>query len=196
MHPLYLTARVQQPDVIGSWPACWLIGGYGDGHVRPLPRPPEIDILESQYDGVGHNANMVHTAVVTTPYSWADAPQGPVSNTYTHPQLNGNWFVATESLKGRWMEIALEWYPDRACWYLDGLKIRCSNYKWLAAGGAANTTPVRAAQLRRRRLVGRLRCRHVEAADRVLRRGLRPDLPEVTIPPGDSALVLSARANP
>ncbi|WP_203988954.1 glycoside hydrolase family 16 protein [Virgisporangium aurantiacum] len=139
-HPLYITARVRQPDVIGSWPAFWLNGGYGDGHVRP-PWPPEIDILEGVYNGVGNNANMVWTAVQTWPYSWADAPQGPVSNTYTHPQFDGNSFVATESLKNRWIEMAIEWHPDRLCLYLDGLKFRCTNYTWVAADGPANTNP-------------------------------------------------------
>ena len=59
-HPLYLTARVRLPDVIGTWPAFWLGGGFGDGHIRP-PWPPEIDISRAVSTAAGNNANMMWT---------------------------------------------------------------------------------------------------------------------------------------
>jgi beta-glucanase (GH16 family) len=140
-HPLYLTARVKMPDVVGSWPAFWLNGGYGDGHVRP-PWPPEIDIMEGVYNGTGNNANMFWTAVQTWPYGWDDAPQGPVSNTYVHPtKFDGDSFIGAGSLRNVWIEVALEWHADHACWYADGLKFRCTNYTWVSGDGPQDTNP-------------------------------------------------------
>ena len=88
-HPLYLTARLNQPDVKGSWPAFWLAGGYGDGHVRP-PWPPEIDILEGPLNTSGQYANQFHTAV----QSWGcgdPCPEGPFDYTYSDPNFDTQW---------------------------------------------------------------------------------------------------------
>lgn len=139
-HPLYLTARVKAPDVVGTWPAFWIAGGYGDGTVRP-PWPPEIDILEMPYNRSGNGANVLWSAVQTWPYGGDDAPQGPVITTSFDPHFDGsNSYVADESLKERWIEVGLEWRVDGACWYLDGVKYRCTTYRWVAHEGGADAT--------------------------------------------------------
>jgi hypothetical protein len=138
-HPLYLTARVKQPDVLGSWPAFWLAGGYGDGHVRP-PWPPEIDILEGPLNNSGQYANVFHTAVQSYGCD-GPCPQGPFGYTYSDPDFDTQWgdYHAAESLKEKWLEVGLEWYPDHACWYLDGLKLACQTYKWVSNEGPQDT---------------------------------------------------------
>jgi beta-glucanase (GH16 family) len=140
-HPLYLTARLKQPDVLGTWPAFWLAGGLGDGHVRP-PWPPEIDILEGPLNNSGQYANVMHTAVQSYGCD-GPCPQGPFGYTYSDPDFDTRWgdYHAAESLKSKWIEVGLEWYPDHACWYLDGLKLSCQQYKWVANAGPEDTTP-------------------------------------------------------
>lgn len=141
--PLYLTARVRQPDVVGTWPAFWLAGGYGDGTVRP-PWPPEIDILEGPYNLGGNGANVLWTAVQTyyDREQFPDGPpQGPIRITHQDPLFDGNAYRAPESLKDRWIEVAAEWYPDSVCWYLDGLKFACKTYTWVANEGPDVTNP-------------------------------------------------------
>jgi Glycosyl hydrolases family 16 len=140
-HPLYLTARVRQPDVLGTWPAFWLASGYGDGHVRP-PWPPEIDILEGPLNDSGQYANVLHVAV----HSYGcdgPCPQGPFDFTFAAENFDTTWsdYHASESLKDTWIEVGLEWHPDHVCWYLDGLKFACQLYKWVANAGPESTTP-------------------------------------------------------
>ena len=142
-HPLYLTARVRQPAVLGSWPAFWLAGGYGDGSVRP-PWPPEIDILEGPYNNSGNGAGVLWTAVQTyyDREEFPDGPpQGPIEVTHADPAFDGNAYHAPESLKDRWIEVAAEWHPDSVCWYLDGLKFACKTYTWVANEGPEATNP-------------------------------------------------------
>ncbi len=140
-HPLYLTARVRQPDVVGTWPAFWLAGGYGDGRVRP-PWPPEIDIFEGPLNKSEATADVLQTAVVTDGCD-GPCPQGPFGYSYSAPGLDTQWgaYHAGRSLRGRWIEVGLEWYTDHACWYLDGLKISCQSYRWVANDGPDVTTP-------------------------------------------------------
>ena len=140
-HPLYLTARVKQPDVLGTWPAFWLASGYGDGHVRP-PWPPEIDILEGPLNNSGQYANVLHVAVQSYGCD-GPCPQGPFDFTFADPDFDTEWsdYHAAESLKEKWIEVGLEWHPDHVCWYLDGLKFACQLYKWVANAGPESTTP-------------------------------------------------------
>jgi hypothetical protein len=140
-HPLYLTARVRQPSVLGTWPAFWLAGGYGDGHVRP-PWPPEIDILEGPYNDSGQYANVMHTAVQSYGCD-GPCPQGPFDYTYSDPGFDTEFgdYHAAASLKDRWIEVGLEWHTDHACWYLDGRKLACQHYTWVANEGPQYTTP-------------------------------------------------------
>ncbi|GAA5193412.1 hypothetical protein GCM10023322_55360 [Rugosimonospora acidiphila] len=132
-HPLYLTARLKQPDVLGTWPAFWLAGGYGD--VRP-PWPPEIDMIEGPLNNSGQYANVMHTGVQASGCT-GPCPQGPFDYTYTDPNFDTVWgnYVAPASLKDTWIEVGLEWYTDHVCWYLNGLKLACQQYKWVANDG-------------------------------------------------------------
>lgn len=141
-HPLYLTARVKQPDVLGTWPAFWLAGGYGDGHIRP-PWPPEIDILEGPYNDSGQYANVMHTAVQSYGCE-GPCPQGPFDYSYSAPGFDTGFgdYHAASSLRSKWLEVGLEWYTDHACWYLDGTKLACQHYTWVAnEGGQKDTNP-------------------------------------------------------
>lgn len=140
-HPLYLTARVRQPDVLGTWPAFWLAGGLGDRTVRP-PWPPEIDILEGPYNNSGQYANVMHTGVQAYGCE-GPCPQGPFDYTYVDSDFDTQWgnFTAADSLRGRWLEIGLAWSADHVCWYADGRRLACQLYKWVANEGPAATTP-------------------------------------------------------
>jgi beta-glucanase (GH16 family) len=142
-HPLYLTARIKQPDVLGTWPAFWLAGGYGDGHVRP-PWPPEIDILEGPLNNSGQFANVYHTGVQTFGCG-GPCPQGP---TFDYSDVNpdfdtnfGDYHDPNGSLKDKWIEVGLEWFPDHACWYFNGTKLACQHYIWVANEGPQDTNP-------------------------------------------------------
>ena len=139
-HPLYLTLRAKTPDVVGTWPAFWLAGGYGDGTVRP-PWPPEIDILEMPYNKSGNTAEVLWTATQAWP-SWDDAPQGPFVTESFDPHFDGdNTYRSDTSLRDKWIEVGLEWYTDHACWYLDGVKFRCTTYKWLPNADVEKANP-------------------------------------------------------
>jgi Glycosyl hydrolases family 16 len=142
-HPLYLTARVKMPDVLGTWPAFWLAGGYGDGHVRP-PWPPEIDILEGPLNNSGQFANVYHTGVQTYGCD-GPCPQGP---TFDYSDVNpnfdpqwGDYHDPDGSLKDKWVEVGLQWWTDHACWYFNGTKLACQHYIWVANEGPADTNP-------------------------------------------------------
>jgi hypothetical protein len=142
-HPLYLTARLMQPDALGSWPAFWLAAGLGDRTTRPV-WPPEIDMIDGAYNNQEQLANVMQTGVHA--YGCGDpCPLGPFDYTYADPKFDtdsGKYHAAT-SLKGRWIEVGLEWHPDHLCYYLNGLKVACQNYKWLNVDGTpANTAAV------------------------------------------------------
>ncbi len=141
-HPLYLTARLKQPDVLGTWPAFWLAGGYGDGHVRP-PWPPEIDILEGPLNASGQYANVMHTGVQSYGCE-GTCPQGPFDYSFAAADFDTSFgdYHAPASLKDTWIEVGLEWHTDHVCWYLDGSRLACQHYTWVAnEGGQAGTTP-------------------------------------------------------
>jgi hypothetical protein len=146
--PLYLTARVRAPEVLGTFPAFWLINGFGDGST-PVGWPPEIDIYEGPYnnDGTfptgGQFDNQYHVGLVDYlcedscgPIEWFD--YGDVlgetpGDTVGFDTEYHDWH-ADRTLTASWVEVGLEWYPDRVCFYADSEKFACATYRWGVPG--------------------------------------------------------------
>ncbi|MBI4943816.1 MAG: ricin-type beta-trefoil lectin domain protein [Actinobacteria bacterium] len=129
---LYLTARVRLPDVQGTWPAFWLAPGLRNGAAQ---WPPEIDILEGPLNRVEDRDTMLHFAAHGN-------AGGPTTFRAASYDSNGN-HVAPSSLRGRWVEVGLEWTTTSACWFVDGTKILCRGSSWTDdAGKPANPSPI------------------------------------------------------
>jgi beta-glucanase (GH16 family) len=124
-HPLYLTARMRLPEVKGSWPAFWLITGFGNGDNRP-GWPPEIDIMEGALNIQDDRVDMVHVAT-----------HGLGTGAWSEVDPNfdtrwGNYFSPDgSSFRNRWVEVGAEWTTERVCWFVDGVKVACRDYKWI-----------------------------------------------------------------
>jgi beta-glucanase (GH16 family) len=154
-HPIYLTARMKLPDVLGTWPAFWLAGGYGPDDRTPN-WPPEIDILESPLNthesGVdGHQGeNTMHVGVIQygcgEGQDIPECPQQAGDFTDTVPSFDTQWgnYVHSSTTRETWVEVGLDWSADHLCWYFDGQKIACEHYVWVANEGpdATNTAPI------------------------------------------------------
>ncbi|WP_088289224.1 ricin-type beta-trefoil lectin domain protein [Kineosporia sp. A_224] len=129
---LYLTARVRLPDVQGTWPAFWLAPGLRNGAAQ---WPPEIDILEGPLNRVEDRDTMLHFAAHGNAGGTTTFRDGSYDS-------NGN-FVAPSSLRGRWVEVGLEWTSTSACWFVYGTKILCRRSAWTDdAGKVANPSPI------------------------------------------------------
>ncbi|WP_158220900.1 ricin-type beta-trefoil lectin domain protein [Kineosporia sp. R_H_3] len=129
---LYLTARVRLPDVQGTWPAFWLAPGVRNGTAQ---WPPEIDILEGPLNRVEDRDTMLHLAAHGN-------AGGSTTFRAASYDSNGN-YVAPSSLRGRWVEVGLEWTGTSACWFVDGTKILCRGSSWTDdAGKPANPSPI------------------------------------------------------
>lgn len=127
----YLTARLRLPDVGGTWPAFWLNSGRGtDGN---LSWPPEIDIVEAPVNGVEDRNNMLHIAAMLTGDDHPQTGSGEREYTYTHPDFDTAWnnYIADRNLRDAWLEIGAHWTEDDVCFFVDGLKVACENYRWV-----------------------------------------------------------------
>ncbi|NYE19007.1 glycoside hydrolase family 16 protein [Microbacterium immunditiarum] len=150
--PLYLTARVRAPEVLGTFPAFWLINGFGDG-TTPVGWPPEIDIYEGPYnnDGSfptgGQFDSQFHVGLVDYlcedacgPITWFDygdvlgeTPDDTVGfDTQWH-----DWHAA-DPITAQWIEVGAAWYPDRVCFYVEGERFACASYRWGLPGTGAD----------------------------------------------------------
>mgnify|MGYP006199265831 CR=1 FL=1 len=101
----YIAARVRMPDVVGTWPAFWLNSDRRpDGSVT---WPPEIDIFDGAYNGRDDRAEMLHQATVV---QGAQTSIGSRNYTYTAPEFDRTWnnYHAPESLRGKWVDTAVE----------------------------------------------------------------------------------------
>jgi beta-glucanase (GH16 family) len=129
----YLTARVRLPDVIGTWPAFWLNADRrADGSTT---WPPEVDILEGAYNGRDDRADMLHQATIIR---GQQTGSGNREYTFTAPEFDRQWnnYNADSSLRAVWIEVGLEWTATGLCYYVDGYKTACENYRWVENGGA------------------------------------------------------------
>lgn len=137
----YITSRVILPDVLGVWPAFYLNPSLEpDGNVQ---WPPEIDIFEAPINGSAAENNMTlwqHAQV-----QGAQTDSGGTEWTFTMPGFDttyGYWNAGT-NLRERWIEIGAEWTADQVCYFVDGVKTACENYRWVTNdGSSANPTTV------------------------------------------------------
>ena len=130
----YITARVRMPDVVGSWPAFWLNSDRrADGSTT---WPPEIDIFDGAYNGRDDRAEMLHQAAIV---QGAQTSSGSRQYTFSAPEYDRTWnnYHAASSLRGKWVEVAVEWTGSNVCYFVDGYKTACENYRWVENGGTA-----------------------------------------------------------
>ena len=133
MRSYYMTARVRLPSVIGTWPAFWLNPDrLPDGSTR---WPPEIDIFEGALNGVEDRVEMLHQGVIIR---GAQTASGKTEYTYSDPKFERTYgnFNAPSSLRDRWIEVSLEWNFTGLCFFIDGLKTACHNFRWVENSGA------------------------------------------------------------
>lgn len=135
----YVTSRVRFSDVLGSLPSMFLIPS-----ARPdetFQWPPEIDIYEAALNGEGENIYSM------TMHSQVGGHSRDVVGNQTNSGYS-EWFHAVEgfstvwgifnditSLRERWVELGVEWAVDGVCYFVDGRKVGCENYRWVANNG-------------------------------------------------------------
>lgn len=130
----YVTARVMLPNVRGTWPALWL-NPDRDANGR-LSWPPEIDILEGPLNEVEDRADMLHQ---TTQIRGRQTASGAQEITFSAPEFNRQWgnYHAGRSLRDVWIEVGAEWTATGVCYFVDGYRTMCENYRWVDNNGAA-----------------------------------------------------------
>ncbi|MET0660679.1 MAG: glycoside hydrolase family 16 protein [Steroidobacteraceae bacterium] len=131
----YITARVMLPNVRGTWPSFWLNSDRKpDGTTH---WPPEIDIFEGALNEKEDTADMLRMAAQIR--STSQTPSGKRETTFAAPGFNRRWntYKATRSLREVWIETAVEWTSDGLCYFVDGFKAMCENYRWAYNHGAA-----------------------------------------------------------
>jgi beta-glucanase (GH16 family) len=132
----YLTTRVKLPNVIGTWPAFWLNGERkSDGSTD---WPPEIDIFEGALNGRDDRQEMIRQG---SQVKGKQTASGHQEITFSAPEFDRTWdnYIANRSLRGVWIEIGAEWTANNVCYFVDGYKTMCENYKWV--NNAGSTTP-------------------------------------------------------
>ncbi len=129
----YITSRVILPEVLGIWPAFYL-----NPSLEPAGQaqwPPEVDIFEAPINGsIGEN---VRTLVQHAQVQGAQTDSGGSEWTFGAPGFNTDWgfWTAEENLRNRWIEIGAEWTENQVCYFVDGLKTGCENYRWVTNDG-------------------------------------------------------------
>jgi hypothetical protein len=130
----YVTARVNLPNVRGTWPALWL-NPDRDASGR-LSWPPEIDIFEGALNEVEDRADMLHQ---TTQIKGQQTSSGAQEITFSAPEFDRRWgnYRANRSLRDVWIEVGAEWTATGVCYFVDGYKTMCENYRWVNNSGGA-----------------------------------------------------------
>jgi beta-glucanase (GH16 family) len=128
----YVTARVRMPDVVGTWPAFWL-----NSDRRPdgsTTWPPEIDVFDGALNGREDTNDMLHQAAIIR---GAQTASGNREYTFTAPEFDRQWnnFHAAGNLRARWVETSVEWTSTGVCYFVDGYRTACENYRWVENGG-------------------------------------------------------------
>jgi hypothetical protein len=59
--------------------------------------------------------------------------------TFSAPEFDRTWdnYIANRSLRDVWLEIGAEWTANNVCYFVDGYKTMCENYKWVNNEGSA-----------------------------------------------------------
>jgi len=124
---LYITARVLLPSIRGTWPAFWL-NSDRDAHGK-LAWPPEIDIFEAPVNDREDRIEMLKVGAATR--------GRPRNMFFMHVDFSAKWrtYHAQKSLRDRWVETAVEWSNDRVCYFLEGIKLMCEEYRWIHNDG-------------------------------------------------------------
>lgn len=123
----YITARLKLPSVKGSWPAFWLNSDRtSDGKTT---WPPEIDIIDAALNDKDDTANMLHQAAIV---KGKQTDSGESEYTFVAPEYDERWsnYHATSSQRDKWIEVAVDWSADAVCYFVDGYKTMCENYRW------------------------------------------------------------------
>jgi len=130
----YITARVRLPNVKGSWPAFWMAADYTPAN--RLDWPPEIDVFEAPVNGVEDTEFMLHQSTVVR--GGKQTATGKRSITFSAPEYETTWgnYFDSETLRGVWVETGLEWNNAGVCYYIDGYRTVCEDYKWITDSGA------------------------------------------------------------
>jgi hypothetical protein len=133
----YIAARLKLPNVIGTWPAMWLAGGFGtNGQIQ---WPPEIDVFEGALNGVEDTNKMMRMGAQAR--GGKQTNSGAEEITFSMPGYDRTWdnYFGAASIRDVWMEIGAQWTADSVCYFVDGVKAMCENYRWSDdAGVAAN----------------------------------------------------------
>ncbi len=129
----YFTFRVKLPSARGTWPMIWLVAGVGDDGASQWP--PEIDILEAP---VNDDTETIYNLYQHLQVRGAQTDSGSHEYSYTHPDYNADWgyWKGSQSLRGMWLELGTEWRADHVCYYVNGIRLACENYRWVDNDGA------------------------------------------------------------
>lgn len=129
----YLTARVRMPDVKGSWPAFWLNPDRkADGRID---WPPEIDIFEGALNEGEDTKDMVRQGSQNK--GGLQTASRAHEITFHAPEFETTWknYFAGRSLRDVWVEIGAEWTSTAICYFVDGYRTMCENYRWVNDAG-------------------------------------------------------------
>lgn len=128
----YVTARVKLPNVRGTWPAMWIV----DGLTQTNGDLPEIDILEAPTNGLDITAETIRQGAQV---SGVQTSSGSHEFTFSVSEFDTDLqaYVPARSLRDTWVEIGALWTVDSVCYFVDGLKTACENYRWVTSDGVA-----------------------------------------------------------
>lgn len=132
---LYMVAQIRLPDVQGTFPAGWLLSGWGNN--KTISWPPELDIFEAPYNNEGQLADVIHMAALNLGGKQTNSGQSEYN--YSNPNFDreyGNYF-APSSVRGRWLVISAEWNESGICYAVDGVTTACEKYRWVYDDGTA-----------------------------------------------------------
>jgi len=129
----YVTSRVKLPNILGSWPSFFLNPSTEpDGVVQ---WPPEIDIFEA---AINNDAETEFTMIQHAQVQGPQTASGDTEWTYSAPGFNTVWgyHTASNSLRDRYLEIGAEWTETGVCYFINGVKTACENYRWVGNDGS------------------------------------------------------------
>jgi beta-glucanase (GH16 family) len=129
----YFTTRVDLPNVRGTWPSFWLNSDRKPDGTTGWP--PEIDIFEGALNEQEDTEFMLRMGSQIRSTGQTDSGRREV--TFSAPGFNLRWntYKAPYSLRDRWIEVGAEWTHRGVCYFVNGLKVMCENYRWAYEGG-------------------------------------------------------------
>jgi beta-glucanase (GH16 family) len=128
----FITSRVRLPDVRGTWPAMALFpSAAANGTVQ---WPPQVSLFDGPLNASSLQGNSLIRKTVLT---GAQTVSGGHEWNYVGPgfDVQDSVFRASQSLRGRWLELGMEWTKGHVCWFINGVPNGCENYEWLTEQG-------------------------------------------------------------